>query len=115
MYLVLYVAIAEPLPTARVEEDMPRLKPILTVDEVPTLLRVTGATVRNYIRSGDLPACTSVRPYQIRREDYSSFRRDVWPLLGSGRHGHPPKGKGRVEVTPDMLELVFGLRKLTRR
>jgi excisionase family DNA binding protein len=94
---------------------MPRLPSVLTPQDVADRLHVSKATVLTYIRNGDLPACTTVKPFLIRAEDYQAFRAGVWPTLGRGKHGRPVRGKGQAHVDASLLELVYKLNKLTGR
>ncbi len=45
----------------------------LTVDEIAKDLKVTIETVRNWIKSKQLPAYKVGRDYRIRRSDYDVF------------------------------------------
>jgi excisionase family DNA binding protein len=45
----------------------------LTVDEIAKDLKVTIETVRNWIKSKQLPAYKVGRDYRIRRSDYETF------------------------------------------
>jgi excisionase family DNA binding protein len=109
---VLEAAAAEPSPAVTVvEDDMPRMPALLTPQEVADRLHVTRVTVLKYIREGFLPAYTSVKPFQIRSEDYQYFRREVFPSLGSGKHGRPSGAKGK-SVTANMLKLALEVEKL---
>ncbi len=45
----------------------------LTVDEIAKGLKVTIETVRNWIKSKQLPAYKVGRDYRIKRSDYETF------------------------------------------
>lgn len=47
-----------------------------TLQEVADLLHVSNRTVRNWIKSGKLPALKIVRQYRITKEDLAAFIQD---------------------------------------
>jgi hypothetical protein len=85
----------------------------MTTQDVATRLHVTTVTVCKYVKDGLLPALTLSRPWLITRDDYLKFRKEVWPLLSGGKQGHPVRGKGRAHVSPNLMDLIFAVRKLT--
>jgi excisionase family DNA binding protein len=46
---------------------------LLTPDEIATIYRVTRATVRRWVKSGELPALKVGTQYRIRRSDLDNF------------------------------------------
>ena len=47
-----------------------------TLQEVADMLNVSNRTVRNWIKSGKLPALKIVRQYRITKEDLAAFIQD---------------------------------------
>lgn len=47
-----------------------------TLQEVADMLNVSNRTVRNWIKSGKLPAIKIVRQYRITKEDLEAFIQD---------------------------------------
>lgn len=47
-----------------------------TLQEVADMLNVSNRTVRNWIKSGKLPAMKIVRQYRITKEDLAAFIQD---------------------------------------
>jgi hypothetical protein len=113
---VLEAVAAEPSPAVTVvEDDMPRMPALLTPQDVADRLHVTTNTVFRYIREGFLPAYTDSRPFQILREDYQRFRREVFPSLGSGKHGRPAVDKGRRVTLERLAIAIEEIERLTGR
>jgi excisionase family DNA binding protein len=74
----------------------PQSQEILTVDEIAEELRLTSQTIRNWIKSGLLPAAQVRHVYRVRREDL-----DAMLSQQQGRSG--PLGTHRDPWAPETL------------
>ena len=68
----------------------------LTVEEIAAELRLTSQTIRNWIKSGDLPAVQVKHVFRVRREDL-----DAMVSQQQGRSG--PLGTHRDPWAPETL------------
>jgi excisionase family DNA binding protein len=78
------------------EKPVPPNPEILTVEQIAEMLQVTKQTVRNWVRSGVLPAIKTKHLYRIRREDLDA-------MLARDQGSSGPLGTHRDPWAPETL------------
>jgi len=80
--------------------DQPPSQEILTVDQIAEELQLTAQTIRNWIKSGLLPAMKVRHVYRVKREDLDA-------MLSREQGSSGPLGTHRDPWAPETLGLPF--------